>query len=72
VRQFCVESLVLSVAGGALGVVFAAWTGDLLIRALPVENASRIFSVEPNLRVGLFTLALSLLTGLVFGLAPPA
>jgi len=70
VRQFCVESLVLSVAGGALGVVFAAWTGDLLIRALPVENASRIFSVEPNLRVGLFALALSLLTGLVFGLAP--
>jgi len=70
VRQLCVESLVLSVAGGALGVVFAAWTGDLLIRALPVENASRIFSVEPNLRVGLFALALSLLTGLVFGLAP--
>jgi predicted permease len=35
-----------------------------------VENASRIFSVEPNLRIGLFALGLSLLTGLVFGLVP--
>ena len=47
-----------------------SWTGDLLIRALPVENATRIFSVEPDLRVGLFALGLSLLTGLVFGLVP--
>ena len=70
VRQLLVESLVLSIAGGAVGIVFAAWTGDLLIRALPVENATRIFSVEPNLRVGLFALGLSLLTGLVFGLVP--
>jgi predicted permease len=70
VRQLLAESLVLAVAGGAVGILFAAWTGDLLIRALPVENASRIFSVEPNLRIGLFALGLSLLTGLLFGLVP--
>jgi predicted permease len=70
VRPLLAESLVLAVAGGAVGLVFAAWTGDLLIRALPVESAALIFSVEPNLRVGLFALGLSVLTGLVFGLVP--
>ncbi len=70
VRQLLAESFVLSLAGGAVGIVFAAWTGDLLIRALPVENAARIFSVDPDLRVGLFALGLALLTGLVFGLVP--
>jgi putative ABC transport system permease protein len=70
VRQLLAESFVLSVLGGAVGIVFAAWTGDLLIRALPIDNATRIFSVEPNLRVGLFAFGLSLLTGLVFGLVP--
>jgi putative ABC transport system permease protein len=70
VRQLLAESLVLALAGGAVGTIFAAWTGDLLIRALPVEHAARIFSVDPNLRVGLFALGLALLTGLVFGLVP--
>jgi predicted permease len=70
VRQFLVESVALSVAGGALGVVFAAWTGDLLLSTLPFEQASRSLSAEPDLRVGAFALALSVLTGLVFGLVP--
>jgi predicted permease len=70
VRQLLAESFVLSLAGAAVGIVGAAWTGDLLIRALPVENASRIFSLEPDLRVGLFALGLALATGLVFGLVP--
>ena len=58
VRQLLVESFVLSLAGRRVGLVFAAWTGDLLLRALPVENAARIFSAEPDLRVGLFALGL--------------
>jgi predicted permease len=70
VRQFLVESVALSVAGGVLGVVFATWTGDLLLSTLPFEQASRALSAEPDLRVGVFALALSLLTGLVFGMVP--
>jgi putative ABC transport system permease protein len=70
VRQLLVESVALSVAGGALGVVVAAWTGDLLLSALPFQQASRALSAEPDLRVGAFALALSVLTGLVFGLVP--
>jgi predicted permease len=69
-RQLLVESVVLSVAGGALGLVFAAWVGDLLLGALPVDQASRVLTAEPDLRVGLFALGLSLFTGLAFGLAP--
>jgi len=70
VRQLLVESLVLSVAGCLLGIVFAAWTGDLLLRALPFEGVTRAFSSDPDLRMGGFAFALSLLTGLLFGLVP--
>ena len=70
VRQLLVECVVLAAAGGALGMAVASWTGGLLVRALPSEAAPRVFSTEPDLRVALFALALSLLTALVFGLAP--
>jgi predicted permease len=70
VRQLLVESTTLALTGGALGVVFSVWTGDLLLRALPGESVSRALSSEPDLRVVGFALALSLLTGLVFGLVP--
>jgi len=70
VRQLLVECLVLAVAGGALGLMVAGWTGGLLLRALPSETAARVLSSDPDLRVGLFALALSMLTGLVFGLVP--
>jgi predicted permease len=69
-RQLLVESVLLALAGGALGIVFAAWTADLLVRALPYESTARVLSADPDLRVGLFALALSLVTGLVFGLVP--
>jgi predicted permease len=70
VRQLLVESLLLSLLGAVAGVFFASWTGDLLLRALPFEGASQALSAEPDLRVGLFTLVVSLLTGILFGLAP--
>jgi predicted permease len=70
VRQLLVESLVLALLGAAAGVLVAAWAGDLLLRALPYEDATRVLSTEPDLRVGLFTLAAGILTGLLFGLAP--
>jgi predicted permease len=70
VRQLLVESVVFSVAGGLLGIGFAVWTGTLLLRALPSEQAARVLSADPDLRVGLFALLLALLTGMVFGLIP--
>lgn len=69
VRQFIVESTLLSVSGGILGLLLAAWgasaTQLLSQRILPRADEVHI---EPH--VLLFTLAVSLLTGLIFGLAP--
>jgi predicted permease len=70
VRQLLVECLVLAGGGGILGLAVSVWTADLLLRALPFEAAPRMLSSAPDLRVGLFALALSVVTGLVFGLAP--
>jgi putative ABC transport system permease protein len=70
VRQLLVECLVLSLAGGALGIAFSMWTADLLLRALPFEGAARVLSPDPDVRVGLFAVVLSVLTGVVFGLVP--
>jgi predicted permease len=70
VRQLLVECVLLALAGGALGIAFSVWTADLLLRALPFEGAARVLSPDPDLRVGLFALVLSVLTGVVFGLVP--
>jgi len=68
-RQLVTESLVLSAAGGALGLVIAIWGLQLLLAAVPVELP---FWMKFDLdgRVLGFTAAVSLLTGLVFGAAP--
>ncbi len=70
VRQCLVESVALSVAGGIVGLLLAYWVGEALIRALPFEEAARTLTAAPDMRVGLFTLTLSVLTGVVFGLVP--
>lgn len=68
-RQLITESLVLSAAGGALGLVLALWGLQLLLTAVPVELP---FWMKFDLdgRVLAFTAAVSLLTGVVFGAAP--
>ena len=71
VRQMLTESVTLSVAGGALVVLLAIWGVDAMT-ALISSNADRPFPfvVSPDWRVLIFTLSISLLTGIFFGLAP--
>ena len=70
IRQLLVESLVLSVAGGALGLLVSAWLGKALIAALPYEDAALTLNAEPDLRVALFAFVLALVTGALFGIFP--
>ncbi len=69
VRQLLTESILLSLAGGALGLGLAAWGTQAALRVLP-EALPRAGDVHLDARVLLFTLAASLLAGILFGLAP--
>jgi predicted permease len=71
IRQLLLESCILAVAGGALGLGAAYWTLRAVIASLPDSAGEQSFltpSLDP--RVLLFCLGLSLLTGLAFGLFP--
>jgi putative ABC transport system permease protein len=68
-RQLLIESLLLSLAGGALGTVLAFWMTRLLVEFSP-DRITRVTEARLNGRVLLFTLLASVLTGIVFGLAP--
>jgi predicted permease len=70
-RQLLTESVLLSLLGGLIGVVFAVWIKDGLI-AVSDWGGRGMNTLDPrlDLRVLGFTVGLSLLTGVVFGLAP--
>jgi predicted permease len=70
VRQLLTESMLLSLIGGALGVVFAYWGKDLLLALRPWGGSELALDLKLDLRVLGFTTAVSLLTGLLFGLTP--
>jgi predicted permease len=70
VRQLLVESLMLSLAGGVLGLLLALWMTRGLIGLIPAENAPLLIRAEPDWRVLSFTFALTCITGIVFGLLP--
>ena len=69
VRQLLTESLLLSFAGGALGLALAQ-AGVKLIVAISPNSIPRSSEIGLDLRVVAFTFAVSLLTGAIFGLAP--
>jgi putative ABC transport system permease protein len=69
VRLLITESVMLSLAGGALGLLTAYWGTGFALKALP-SALPRSNDIKVDATVLLFTLAVSILTGLVFGLAP--
>jgi predicted permease len=69
VRLLLTESVVLGLAGGALGACVAAWGTQAAIRLLP-ETLPRAEDVGLDGHVLVFTFAISILTGVVFGLVP--
>jgi predicted permease len=69
IRQLLTESILIGLAGGALGLLLAGWGTQAALHALP-ETLPRAQDVALDARVLLFTLAVSILAGAVFGLAP--
>ncbi len=63
------ESTLLSVLGGAAGLVFARW-GTSMLLALRPEKLERLSGIHMDTRVLLFVLVVSVATGIVFGMAP--
>jgi predicted permease len=70
VRRTLIESVMLAGLGGAAGLLVALWTAQTLIGFVETDDAAVNLLATPDLRVLLFTLALCLATGLLFGLAP--
>ncbi len=69
VRQLLTESVLLSLSGGMLGILLAKWGTAAAIAAVP-QTVPRAEEIGLDLRVLLFTLSISILTGIVFGLLP--
>src|SRR5262249_34335827 len=69
IKQLLVESLLLSLTGGVVGLLLARWGLDALLAVSP-ENIPRLQETSLDLRVVGFTLFVSLLTGVILGLVP--
>jgi len=70
VRQLLVESLVLSIVGGAVGLFLSFVLTRGLIALVPTGGSPLLIRPEPDARILGFTIGLSFLTGIVFGLLP--
>ena len=69
VRQLLTESVVLGLAGGAVGILIASWSADMLVSLQP-DGIPRLNEVVIDERVGIFAFAIAVLTGLIFGAIP--
>jgi putative ABC transport system permease protein len=70
VRQMLVESLVLSVAGGLLGIALAVALTRGLLALVPSDGEAILVHATPDSRILAFTLCLTFATGVIFGLLP--
>ncbi|HEX3747005.1 MAG TPA: ABC transporter permease [Bryobacteraceae bacterium] len=70
IRQLLTESVVLSMAGAACGVVLARWFGPAVVAMISQRGESLWLDLAPDLRVLAFTSGTAILTGILFGLAP--
>ncbi len=71
VSQLLIETLSLSTLGGVLGLALAFWADKALMAVyLPSDSGNLNISTAPDLRILAFTLAVTVVTGVIFGLAP--
>jgi predicted permease len=77
IRQLLTESVLLALLGGVAGMLFAVWASKLLwvslqqaLQAFLWSNVTLVINTSPDMRVFGYTLLVSLVTGIVFGLAP--
>jgi predicted permease len=70
-RQLLTESVLLSAAGGALGILIAAWGTGVVARLMASGSGKQFpFAISPDWRVLAFTMGITLVTGILAGLAP--
>jgi predicted permease len=70
IRQLLTESVLLAVLGGGVGLLFAYWFAQFLLNFIPARSAPLTLQFDPDARILGFTAAVTLLTGVLFGLAP--
>jgi predicted permease len=68
--QLLVESIVLAILGGVCGILLARWATQILVTFLSAGRAPVVLNLTPDLRVLGFTAAVSIATGILFGIAP--
>jgi predicted permease len=70
IRQMLTESVLLAALGGVAGTAAAVWAGRALMALTPPLPVPVSLNLQPDIRVLLFTLAVTVVTGVLFGLAP--
>jgi predicted permease len=70
IRQLLTENMMLACLGGAAGLLLANWGARLLVALVPRSSTPLVLDVAPNFHVLIFSIAISILTSILFGLAP--